>query len=190
MTRARTLAPVLVAVVLCPTVVGCGGGSDAAARTTTTTRPGQSTTLPETVPELAPDAVPDTVDPSPAGLPAGALQPSSPEWAGACTLADSLIAQAWQLQSGELTDPTVVGGTLLAMIDQIPAGAADEEVGFVGRLASAFVSGGDLSSYRSDFRDQAEALLAKVAAGCGVEDGASLPLPADVLGTIERFLFG
>ncbi len=37
---------------------------------------------------------------------------------------------------------------------------------------------------------QAESLLTAVAAGCGVADGASLPLPADVLGTIERFLFG
>ncbi len=182
MVRTRALALVLAVVELWPVAVGCSGGSEAAPRTTTTTRPGQTTTLPETVPE--------SVDPSPEGLPAGPLRPSSPEWAGACTLADSLIAQAWQLQSGELTDPTVVGGTLLAMIDQIPAGAADEEVGFVGRLAAAFVSGEDLAAYRVEFRDQAEALLAEVAAGCGVAEGESLPLPADTVGTIERFLFG
>lgn len=182
MVRARTLAPVLLALALGSAAVGCSDGSDAAPRTTTTTRPGQTTTLPATVP--------DEVDPSPGGLPAGALVPSSSEWAGACTLADSLIAQAWQLQSGELTDPTVVGGTLLAMIDQIPPGTADEQVGFVGRLAGAFVAGEDLASYQADFRTQAEALLAEVAAGCGVADGAPLPLPADAIGTIERFLFG
>lgn len=186
MQRARSLVPVLLAVVLWVAATGCSGGSDAAPRTTTTTRPGQSTTLPETVPET----VADTVDPSPDGLPAGALEPTTPEWVGACRLADSLISQAWQLQRGELTDPTVVGGTLLAMIDQVPPGAADEEVGFVGQLTTAFVSGGDLGPYEADFRDQAEGLLAKVAAGCGVADGASLPLPADVLGTLERFLFG
>lgn len=182
MVRTRALAPLLAAAVLWPVVVGCSGGSEAAPRTTTTTRPGQTTTLPETVPE--------SVDPSPDGLPAGPLRPSTPQWSGACTLADSLIAQAWQLQSGELTDPTVVGGTLLAMIDQIPAGAADEQVGFVGRLAAAFVSGEDLAAYRADFREQAEALLAQVAAGCGVAEGEPLPLPADTIGTIERFLFG
>lgn len=182
MARTRTLASVLAALALWPAAAACSGGSEAAPRPTTTTRPGQTTTLPETVP--------DTVDPSPDGLPAGALEPSTPEWAGACTLADSLVAQAWQLQRGELTDPTVVGGTLLAMIEQIPPGAADEEVGFVGQLTTAFVSGGDLSSYQADFREQADALLHAVAAGCGVSEGEPLPLPADTLGTLERFLFG
>lgn len=188
MVRARTLVPGPVAVftfvvLACSVVAGCSSdASDGVARRTTTTRPGATTTLPPTVPE--------TVDPSPAGLPAGALEPSGPEWAGACKLGDSLVTQAWQLQGGELTDPTVVGGTLLAMIDQVPAGAADDEVAFVGQLVTAFVSGGDVSAYQADFRAQADSLLAKVAAGCGVADGASLPLPPDVVGTIERFLFG
>ena len=180
MVRTRALAPLLAAAALVmPAVFEL---IEAAPRTTTTTRPGQTTTLPETVPE--------TVDPSPDGLPSRPLGPSSPEWAGACTLADSLIAQAWQLQSGELTDPTVVGGTLLAMIDQIPAGAADEEVGFVGRLATPFVPGGAPPACGAAFRAQAGWLLDAVAVACGVAEGEPLPLPADTLGTIERFLFG
>ena len=187
----RRRVPLVPALVIVPLVaVGAlaacgGGGSDAAPRTTiapATTLPGQTTTLPPTVP--------DEVDPSPGGLPAGPLEPSSPEWAQACTLADSLVDQAWQLQRGELTDPTVVGGTLLAMIDQVPAGAADEQVLFVGRLATAFVSGGDLSPYEADFREQADALLRAVATGCGIAEDQPLPLPADTVGTIERFLFG
>lgn len=158
--------------------VGCGS-SDAETSSDTTAKPTSTT-------EAAPTT---TTEPAPAGAPTEPLVPSSPEWAAACTVGDKLIEQAWALEAGTLTDKNAVAVSMLELIDKVPPGAADGEIAFVTDVINGFVGGDDLSPFKEDFRPQAESLLTKVATGCGLADGASLPLPPDVVGEIADYIF-
>lgn len=160
---------------------GCGGSdgeasSDAAATSTSTTAVAPTTTTTAPATDVA-------------GAPAEALVASSPAWTEACAVGDKLIEQAWALEAGTLTDKNAVAVSMLELIDKVPPGAADEEIAFVTGVINGFVGGDDLSPYEEDFRPQAEELLTKVAKGCGLADGASMPLPPDVVGEIADFIF-
>lgn len=174
-TRSALAAVTLSAALL---AAGCGG-SDADASSDTTAKPASTTT----------EAPSTTTTIEVTGAPTEALVASSPEWVEACKIGDKLIEQAWGLEAGTLTDKNAVAVSMLELIDKVPPGAADEEIAFVTEVINAFVGGDDLSPYKADFRPKAETLLTKVATGCGVADGASLPLPPDVVGEIADYIF-
>jgi hypothetical protein len=183
MTRAAAVAVVATLV-----VAGCGGGDDDDAGESgspTTSATGTAGTGGAD----GSGASADAAEQAPATRPDVALEPVSDEWVAACETSDEMVDLAWQLEAGGDADPNGIAALMLALLDQVPPGSADDEVTWAEDLIAAFVGAEDISAYRADFQDNVTALLRAVGEGCGVDAGEPLPLPAGMVENLGMYLF-
>jgi hypothetical protein len=118
------------------------------------------------------------------------LEPVSEEWTEACETSDEMVDLAWRLSNGGGADPNGIAALMLGLLEQVPQGAADDEIAYVNELIAAFVADEDLDGYRPDFQDNVDMLLRAVGEGCGIAADEPLPLPGGMLDNLEDVLFG